>query len=511
MLGETDLAIKVAIENVKEALAQLKSIKAGIGDIGKETDDTAKKGVAGWKQQRKEIMEMSGPLATVRFAVMRLRFLWLLTFGLMAKAAIDLNKELNDLEVTSIKLGTDFNSLVRNVKGFNVSISDVRIASEGFAEIGRTAKMAWAWLGETISKVVSYPTIFVRQMVMTAERAKEAMKEGTKFKMPTFDEARKDMEKFAESQKRFTKESIALDLQRVDKINKIMLSEYEYKRKLSEQYIEVLKRAGFSEVEMSQARAAEEKQLYMDRQRTAAEILGQLASAEGDFTEQLRNEWALRLLDAQKYDKAERAVYLEGVKKKLELERLHYYGRQAIWEQEIQLAKDSLDAVDKLFADTFIDGLDNKFSNAREILRSFFLDLRNMLIRVAMQAIVTRIAMSFIPGFQAGVSAGSVQPGFADAFTSASSSFGKGIPGLQEGGIVRRPTLALVGEGGPEAIVPLSRGGGNGMGQTTIISINAIDTQSFAEALRKNPEAVTTIVQKNIDMNKYLRRTTRGR
>jgi len=35
-----------------------------------------------------------------------------------------------------------------------------------------------------------------------------------------------------------------------------------------------------------------------------------------------------------------------------------------------------------------------------------------------------------------------------------------------EGGIVTRPTLALIGERGPEAVVPLSRGGG--MSNTTI-------------------------------------------
>jgi TP901 family phage tail tape measure protein len=35
-----------------------------------------------------------------------------------------------------------------------------------------------------------------------------------------------------------------------------------------------------------------------------------------------------------------------------------------------------------------------------------------------------------------------------------------GIPGLARGGIVTRPTLALLGEAGPEAVIPLSRGSG---------------------------------------------------
>jgi hypothetical protein len=36
------------------------------------------------------------------------------------------------------------------------------------------------------------------------------------------------------------------------------------------------------------------------------------------------------------------------------------------------------------------------------------------------------------------------------------------VPALAEGGIVTRPTVALIGERGPEAVVPLGRGGGGG-------------------------------------------------
>lgn len=40
---------------------------------------------------------------------------------------------------------------------------------------------------------------------------------------------------------------------------------------------------------------------------------------------------------------------------------------------------------------------------------------------------------------------------------------------LQHGGIVRRPTLAMVGESGPEAVVPLSHGAGLWAGEQTIV------------------------------------------
>jgi phage-related minor tail protein len=46
------------------------------------------------------------------------------------------------------------------------------------------------------------------------------------------------------------------------------------------------------------------------------------------------------------------------------------------------------------------------------------------------------------------------------------------IPALAKGGIVTRPTLALIGEAGPEAVVPLTGAGGRGFGGGTTIIVN---------------------------------------
>ena len=52
-----------------------------------------------------------------------------------------------------------------------------------------------------------------------------------------------------------------------------------------------------------------------------------------------------------------------------------------------------------------------------------------------------------------------------------------------EGGIVSSPTLAIIGEAGPEAVVPLDRRGGMG----TVININVegsiVDTEGLAEPI----------------------------
>jgi cyanate lyase len=57
-----------------------------------------------------------------------------------------------------------------------------------------------------------------------------------------------------------------------------------------------------------------------------------------------------------------------------------------------------------------------------------------------------------------------------------------GIPALAEGGIVRSPTLSLIGESGPEAVIPLNKMGQ--MGNVTI-NVSGGDPQAVVDALRR--------------------------
>jgi hypothetical protein len=56
--------------------------------------------------------------------------------------------------------------------------------------------------------------------------------------------------------------------------------------------------------------------------------------------------------------------------------------------------------------------------------------------------------------------------------TDLANSLGVDVPKMAKGGIVTKPTLALIGEAGPEAVVPLS-GRNAGMGNTYNINVNA--------------------------------------
>jgi len=61
------------------------------------------------------------------------------------------------------------------------------------------------------------------------------------------------------------------------------------------------------------------------------------------------------------------------------------------------------------------------------------------------------------------------------------------IPALAAGGIVTQPTLAMIGEAGPEAVVPLGRGGG--AGTTVIVNISG-PTYGFDDFEKKVAQAI---------------------
>jgi hypothetical protein len=71
------------------------------------------------------------------------------------------------------------------------------------------------------------------------------------------------------------------------------------------------------------------------------------------------------------------------------------------------------------------------------------------------------------------------------------------IPMLAEGGIVTGPTLAMIGEAGPEAVIPLSGRNMPNMGNTFNVYVNGGDPNAIVDALRRynranGPIPVTT-------------------
>jgi hypothetical protein len=62
---------------------------------------------------------------------------------------------------------------------------------------------------------------------------------------------------------------------------------------------------------------------------------------------------------------------------------------------------------------------------------------------------------------------------------------GGGIPKMAEGGIVTKPTLALIGEAGPEAVVPLSKMGQMSSSSNITVNVQGADPQQVVNALER--------------------------
>ncbi len=70
----------------------------------------------------------------------------------------------------------------------------------------------------------------------------------------------------------------------------------------------------------------------------------------------------------------------------------------------------------------------------------------------------------------------------------------RGLLGLQHGGIVTRPTLAMVGEAGAEAVIPLSRFGGAGIGGAINIYLQG-DFYTDAEVAERFANKIANLIK----------------
>ena len=138
----------------------------------------------------------------------------------------------------------------------------------------------------------------------------------------------------------------------------------------------------------------------------------------------------------------------------------------------IELAGDAWDFITNLVTDPV-----GVFTGIGTSITTFFTDLGGTL------ADVLKVPLNFlISGFNDIIGAISFSKSVKNPFTGTEYTFGLDlsdlqIPALAKGGIVNKPTFAMIGEDGPEAVIPLTQRNnpqGAGMGGGTFnITVNA--------------------------------------
>lgn len=150
-----------------------------------------------------------------------------------------------------------------------------------------------------------------------------------------------------------------------------------------------------------------------------------------------------------------------------------------------QVTDTMVGAWSKGVADMILEG--KKFEDVfNAVLKTVLRTAIETFTRVAIEAAIADRAAKGVGGAAGGI-AGGIGVGL---FAAAAPKLLKAIK-FQEGGIVRRPTLGIVGEAGPEAIIPLNRNGSIGnsihvtVNQSNNITVNGFGSDQTREVMKR--------------------------
>ena len=133
-------------------------------------------------------------------------------------------------------------------------------------------------------------------------------------------------------------------------------------------------------------------------------------------------------------------------------------------------------------------GMADSTKSFTDVVRDAFTSLANSVVQQIMRMIFQWMVWQAVSGIAGGGASGA---GIATNLLGYSNPL-KWL-GLSEGGIVTRPTMALVGERGPEAIIPLDKAEG-GTGDTYVF-IAANDAKSFEDMLKRNRGSLKSVIK----------------
>ena len=219
-------------------------------------------------------------------------------------------------------------------------------------------------------------------------------------------------------------------------------------------------------------------------------------------------DMSLRSLKAQygDYFKYVHKEYSKLLGAQQEAMTAEYWGVKRAIDSQRELRQAFAQEVESTFYNTFVGAFDRNLKGAREIFRAFLTDLRNMLLKFLSQRIAWMIF-----GQMLGIPGGSVQfpalPPMLGAGMPSGSSLPMGALSKQAGtSYVPRRGMYYLHEG--EEVTPAGSKGGKG-GDSYNIVIQAVDARSFADLVARNPDAIVSVVQKDMRLNRGTRRSVR--
>jgi phage-related minor tail protein len=123
------------------------------------------------------------------------------------------------------------------------------------------------------------------------------------------------------------------------------------------------------------------------------------------------------------------------------------------------------------FEDAIIQG-----DSLSDVLRGLLQDIERIILRLTVTQPLAKGITSLIGGGLSGLFGAGAGGGGVNSFIAGIESTGVFVP-LQHGGIITRPTMTVMGEAGPEAVIPLDRLSEFGGGGEITINVDARGAQ----------------------------------
>jgi len=438
------------------------------GDIDRVTTASDKAG----KVTEQSFNGMLKGVSQIRRGMFQLATVWGATFGLAIVSINKANEAMNKMRDSSVELGMSFEDLQRLRTGLVFDDKELKKAEQSINSLGNL------WQGFVTSLGVGFAKLFPKMAEMNTMTEKQVDILGS----------------LTDATNKLTMSSNDYAKNRIDKDYQKYSNALNLEQNLSAEQMKLREDA------LNKWRLASLEDISKKKTLVENKYLADLLNAEGNTTEALKAEWDERIIKAWEYSDeagllAERTADLQ-----IKASERARWGIQATWEITEELQKQSVARVEDMFTDVFVDGLNNKFASARDILQAFFLDLERMAVKAMMSYAIQQIFGAVLSGF-GGIPAGATEIGKA-----GQSGWAYSLPQRAGGGYIPGTGAYMLHRG--ESVNKASDTD-NG-GKVVQYYIQAVDARSFAQLVQSNPEAIETVVNNSMRFNKNTRSTIKS-
>jgi hypothetical protein len=533
-------------------------------DITLTLKDEATKKIQSFRSSVKEFSNYAKdavePVLQLRQAWMKASLAAGITIGVFIKAAQEIAKlreEISKLDITSIKLGISSEELSKKLYGFNIGTFNARIGADQTAMFLNYYEREILRIKTAIAEGIGGAILTARTQLIYEKMAREYQEEH-KFIFPILggsiqnplapfgEEAKKMREQAgAQAKKQLEEESaIFKELEAIkkgitaevqNKIQQLTQSTFDFKEQLFNQELDSYKVLGVNEIQLEEYKAAHIKRTQEDLNLEYIKQLSGRYKAQGDTLEAMKQDQIVALNEyVRQWGPSGGAIgeFIAGQEAQLEAAKKAWFGIKNQFQITQQVFNGYVSAMENTFSTFIEDGLHGSLQKGTDYFRMFGDEAIKIISKIIAQMAIlatynTMTGKKFgwgdilgligqaagIAGGIAGLGGTANIAGMGTVKVAPANYYLSAAARMQEGGegIVRKPTLFMAGEAGPERyqFTPIDRLNRQGTpGGITIhfhINIYAQDAKSFIQQLQSRPEIYEQALLKAMGTNSIFR------